>query len=192
MKKDADDNDVSKSKAEYTQAYLKAISKKFQKWINYVVLSREPSSIGFLFMYQLNRYVTSWLSLKKETSQVKETKINILMHQYEMFKMNLNENISEMFTNFTLIIYTLNSLGKTFSNAEKSKKNPKLCFSFKCGLEVKIFIHCSWMIFLESLLQKKLINWLTNFNKHQTIRKFLMKLQLFGVSRNFCLNPDYI
>ena len=31
MKKDADDNDVSKSKAEYTQAYLKAISKNFQK-----------------------------------------------------------------------------------------------------------------------------------------------------------------
>ena len=37
------------------------------------------------------------------TSQVKETKTNILMHQYEVFKLKKDENINEMFTRFTLI-----------------------------------------------------------------------------------------
>ena len=32
------------------------------------------------------------------TSQVMETKINILMHQYEMFKMKPNKNINKIFT----------------------------------------------------------------------------------------------
>ena len=56
------------------------------------------------------------------TSQVKETKINILMHQYEMFKMKKEENINEMFTRFTLITNSLNALGKTFTNADKVQK----------------------------------------------------------------------
>ena len=36
--------------------------------------------------------------------------------------MKKNENIIEMFTRFTLITNSLNSLGKTFSNAEKLRK----------------------------------------------------------------------
>ena len=53
------------------------------------------------------------------TSQVKEMKINILMHRFEIFKMKKNENLNEMFTRFTLIFDSLNSLRKNFSNAEK-------------------------------------------------------------------------
>ena len=37
------------------------------------------------------------------TSQVKETKINMLVHKYEMFKMQPNESISIMFTRFSEI-----------------------------------------------------------------------------------------
>ena len=55
-------------------------------------------------------------------SQVKETKINIVMHQYEMFKMKKDEKIHEMFTYLTLITNSLNSLDKTFSNIAKVSK----------------------------------------------------------------------
>ena len=34
------------------------------------------------------------------TNQVKETKINMLVHKYELFKMKPNEQIGEMFTRF--------------------------------------------------------------------------------------------
>ncbi|XP_021722475.1 uncharacterized protein LOC110689966 [Chenopodium quinoa] len=53
------------------------------------------------------------------TSQVKETKINIFLRQYELFKMLPNKSIKEMFTRFTQIINNLDSLGKSFSNEEK-------------------------------------------------------------------------
>ena len=46
--------------------------------------------------------------------QVKETKISMLVHQYEMFKMNENESIDEMTTHFMCIINQLNSFGKLF------------------------------------------------------------------------------
>ena len=44
------------------------------------------------------------------------------MHQYEMFKTKKDDNINEMFTRFTLITKSLNSLGKNFTNAEKVQK----------------------------------------------------------------------
>ena len=56
------------------------------------------------------------------TNQVNETKINILMHQYETFKMKKDENINDMFTRFTVITNSLNYLGKNFTNAEKVQK----------------------------------------------------------------------
>ncbi len=56
------------------------------------------------------------------TSQVRETKISIFVHQYELFKMQGNETIKEMFTRFTQIVNSLNSLGKTFTNEEMVRK----------------------------------------------------------------------
>ncbi|KAG2703188.1 hypothetical protein I3760_06G126500, partial [Carya illinoinensis] len=44
------------------------------------------------------------------TSQVKESKIYILTHEYEMFKMNDDESISSMHTRFTNIINSLTAL----------------------------------------------------------------------------------
>ena len=39
----------------------------------------------------------------EETNQVKESKIDTLVHQYELFKMISNEYISSMFTRMTTI-----------------------------------------------------------------------------------------
>ena len=56
------------------------------------------------------------------TSQVKESKINMLVHNYELFRMKTDESITEMFTRFTDIINGLKSLGKVYPNNEQVRK----------------------------------------------------------------------
>ena len=60
--------------------------------------------------------------LYERTDQVKETKISMLVHQYEIFKMLRHENNNEMTTRFMPIINQLKALGKRYSNAEMVRK----------------------------------------------------------------------
>lgn len=53
------------------------------------------------------------------TKQVKETKISLLVRDYELFSMNENESIKDVFTRFNDIVLVLESLGKTYANGEK-------------------------------------------------------------------------
>ncbi|GAV73333.1 UBN2 domain-containing protein, partial [Cephalotus follicularis] len=48
------------------------------------------------------------------TNQVKESKISMLVHEYELFMMHDNESISDMFTHFTTIINSLKNVGKSY------------------------------------------------------------------------------
>ena len=52
------------------------------------------------------------------TSRVKESKINILVHSYELFRLKPSESIGDMYTRFTDVINGLKALGKSFSNFE--------------------------------------------------------------------------
>ncbi|GAV58462.1 UBN2 domain-containing protein, partial [Cephalotus follicularis] len=56
------------------------------------------------------------------TNQVKESKISMLVHEYELFMMHDNERISDMFTRFTTIINSLKNLGKSYPNQELVRK----------------------------------------------------------------------
>ncbi|GAV68214.1 UBN2 domain-containing protein, partial [Cephalotus follicularis] len=56
------------------------------------------------------------------TNQVKESKISMLVHEYELFMMHDNESISDMFSRFTTIINSLKNLGKSYSNQELVRK----------------------------------------------------------------------
>ncbi|GAV89534.1 UBN2 domain-containing protein, partial [Cephalotus follicularis] len=56
------------------------------------------------------------------TNQVKESRISMLVHEYELFFMHENESISDMFTRFTTIINSLKNLGKSYSSQELVKK----------------------------------------------------------------------
>ncbi|GAV60392.1 LOW QUALITY PROTEIN: UBN2 domain-containing protein, partial [Cephalotus follicularis] len=56
------------------------------------------------------------------TNQVKESKISMLVHEYELFLMHDNESISDMFTRFTTIINYLKNLGKSYPNQELVRK----------------------------------------------------------------------
>ena len=63
----------------------------------------------------------AWHTLEvthKGTSQVKETKINMLVSKYELFKMKLHESIEDMFTRFSEITNLLQSLGRGFSQSD--------------------------------------------------------------------------
>jgi len=55
-------------------------------------------------------------------SQVRETKINMFVHQYELFRMQPDETVKEMFIRFTDITNNLKSLGKTYTNEEMVRK----------------------------------------------------------------------
>ncbi|GAV73762.1 UBN2 domain-containing protein [Cephalotus follicularis] len=59
-------------------------------------------------------------------NQVKDTKISMLVHEYELFQMHEDEDIKSMFTRFTNIINALQSLDKTFSNRHYKSDFPRL------------------------------------------------------------------
>ncbi|WKA01419.1 hypothetical protein VitviT2T_019701 [Vitis vinifera] len=58
----------------------------------------------------------------EETNQVKESKINLLVHNYELFSMKETETIVEMITRFTDIVNGLEALGKTYKESKKVMK----------------------------------------------------------------------
>ena len=50
------------------------------------------------------------------TSRVKESKINLLVHTYELFQIKPSKIIGDMYTRFTNIVNGLKGLGKSFSD----------------------------------------------------------------------------
>ncbi|GAV65761.1 UBN2 domain-containing protein, partial [Cephalotus follicularis] len=56
------------------------------------------------------------------TNQVKESKISMLVHEYELFVMHDDECIGDMFTRFTTIINSLKNLGKSYLKQEVVRK----------------------------------------------------------------------
>ncbi|RVX13664.1 hypothetical protein CK203_010141 [Vitis vinifera] len=56
------------------------------------------------------------------TNQVKESKINILVHNYELFSMKDSESIVEMITRFTEIVNGLEALGRVINESKKVMK----------------------------------------------------------------------
>ena len=56
------------------------------------------------------------------TSEVKATKANILVHEYELFRMKPKEMIFEMFARFTSITNGLKALGKEYTNMDLVRK----------------------------------------------------------------------
>ena len=56
------------------------------------------------------------------TTDVKRSRVNTLTHEYELFRMNPNENIQSMQKRFTHIVNHLASLGKIFPNEDLINK----------------------------------------------------------------------
>ena len=56
------------------------------------------------------------------TNHVKETKINMLVHKYELFKMEPIESIAGMYTRFIDIVNNLKNLDKVYTKADLCRK----------------------------------------------------------------------
>jgi len=56
------------------------------------------------------------------TNQVKQSRIELLVRQYELFEMSDKETIMNMYTRFTHITNKLKSLGKSFTSEELVRK----------------------------------------------------------------------
>ena len=71
----------------------------------------------------------------KETSQVKRAKLDLLIFQYENFKMYESKSIDNMLTRFSEITNGLISLGELISNDNKVRKIIRSLFK---SWEVKV------------------------------------------------------
>jgi len=89
-----------------------------------------------LLMIQPKKFWTHWRLPVKGLVKLPEFKINLHVHQYELFKMLPRESIKDMYMHFTEIIHNLKSLGKTCTNDEKVRKVLQCPLRSKSGPKV--------------------------------------------------------
>ncbi|XP_058222936.1 uncharacterized protein LOC131332656 [Rhododendron vialii] len=93
------------------------------KAMNLLYCALDPNEFNRVSTCESAKEIWDKLEVTHEgTSQVKESKIDMLVHKYELFKMQPDESISDMFTRFTDIINGLKSLGKSYSNVDLVRK----------------------------------------------------------------------
>ena len=113
---------VEKNPKDYSADDLEKSSKNY-KAINALYCALDNNEFNRVRSCKTAKEIWDKLIVTYEgTSQVKQTKININLRKYELFKMEANESIKEMFTRFTEIINNLDSLGKTFTTEENVRK----------------------------------------------------------------------
>ncbi|KAK2375014.1 gag-protease polyprotein [Trifolium repens] len=69
-----------------------------------------------------------WESLKSKyegNKQVREAKTNLLVHQYELFKMKDGEDIEAMFSRFQVLVSGLQVLDKSYTTTDHVRKIPR-------------------------------------------------------------------
>ena len=91
--------------------------------MNIMQCAIEPNEYSRISMCSSAKEMWDKLSLIYEgTSEVKETKANLLIQDYELFRMQPEETISEMFARLTQLTNGLKALGKDYTNAELVRK----------------------------------------------------------------------
>ncbi|XP_070040932.1 uncharacterized protein [Nicotiana tomentosiformis] len=103
---------VPKSRKEYSDADRKAIEKNFRAK-KIPVCGIGPDEYNRISTCQSVKKI--WEALQtahEETTQVKQSKIDMLTTKYELFRMKDDESIQDMHTRFTPIINKLHSLGE--------------------------------------------------------------------------------
>ncbi|MQL73441.1 hypothetical protein Taro_005797 [Colocasia esculenta] len=87
--------------------------------MNMIQCAVHPKEYSRISMCKSAKEMWDKLELLYEgTSQVKETKANILVSEYELFMMKSDETISEMFAMFMIIVNGLKALGKDYTDAD--------------------------------------------------------------------------
>ena len=95
---------VPKIKSEWTDDDLKMMQSN-AKAMNILYCAFDPNEYNRIFTCESTKEIGDRLEVTHEgTSQVKESKINILVHNYELFKMKSDDSITEIFIRFTDIL----------------------------------------------------------------------------------------
>ncbi|XP_028080258.1 uncharacterized protein LOC114281868 [Camellia sinensis] len=113
---------VPKLKSEWTSADYKDIQLN-AKAVNMLCCALNATKFNRICTCTTTKEIWDKLVVTHEgTTQVKESRVSLLVHNYELFKMKLDENISPMFTRFIDITNSLKFLGKTYTNTEIVRK----------------------------------------------------------------------
>ena len=103
--------DKTKPESSWDENDLKMLQSN-PKAMNVLYCALDPNEYNRILTCESAKEIWDRLEVTHEgTSQVKESKINILVHNYELFKMKIDESIIDMFTRFTDIINGLKFLG---------------------------------------------------------------------------------
>ena len=93
------------------------------KAISVLYCALDPSEFNRISACKSAKEIWDKLKVAHEgTSEVRETKMNMLLHDYELFKMDPSEDIKSMFTRFTTITNDLALFDKDLGNEEKVRK----------------------------------------------------------------------
>ncbi|GAV84049.1 UBN2 domain-containing protein, partial [Cephalotus follicularis] len=113
---------VSKPRDEYIDLDRKKLQMN-AKVIHMIFCALSPSEYDRASSCDSAKEMCDRLEVTYEgTNQVKESKINMSVHEYELFKMHDDEFITTMYTRFTNITNALKSLGKSYTNNEMVRK----------------------------------------------------------------------
>ncbi|XP_070022096.1 uncharacterized protein [Nicotiana sylvestris] len=113
---------MPRTRKEYTNADRKAVKKDFcAKKI--LVCSIRPNEYNRISACQTAKEIWEVLQTAHEvTTQVKQSKIDMLTTKYELFRMKHDESIQDMHTRFTSIINELHSLGEVIPRKKLVRK----------------------------------------------------------------------
>ncbi|XP_077249185.1 uncharacterized protein LOC143888633 [Tasmannia lanceolata] len=108
----------STQRSEWTDAQKKRAALN-SKGVNTLFCALSPEEFNRVSTCKTARDIWTTLETTHEgTTQVKKTKINLIVSDFEAFKMKNDESIYEIYTRFTNIINELEGLGKTYTNEE--------------------------------------------------------------------------
>ena len=83
----------------------------------------DRNEFNHVWQCKLAKEIWKLLEITHEgTNQVKEFRINILVHDYELFSIKDFEYVVEMFSRFMVIVNELKALGKTYTEVKKVMK----------------------------------------------------------------------
>ena len=121
-KKVVDGKEVEKLEEEFNDQDMKKMEQN-AKAKNIFYCAVNPDDFRKISRCQTAKQMWDKLEVTYEgTSQVKEAKIDMLVHEYELFTMKEEENIDEMFERFSNIVNTLDALGKVYTDRELVRK----------------------------------------------------------------------
>ena len=122
LKMGEDGQRVPRTDEEWTPEEKKKV-KMHAKEINLMHCAISFEKYRKVSRYKSAKEIWDKLQLTYEgTKQIKQTKTNMFMREYELFCMREDENIDEMFERFSVIINNLDMIRKSFQDEELVRK----------------------------------------------------------------------